>query len=182
MKVDPSQVDQIMANLCINARDAIESAGKLTIETKNVFFDDSYCAVHTEYQRGHYVMLALSDDGRGISQEDLEHIFEPFFTTKEVGKGTGMGLATVYGIVKQNNGIVDVESEPGQGTTFRIYLPRFEGGRRIGRARRRSAAEGGAGGNRAGRGGRDQSSGNEPGDARAVGVLRTGRSRARRCH
>ncbi len=128
VRIDPSQVDQIMANLCINARDAIESVGKLNIETKNVFFDDSYCALRNEFQRGHYVMLAVIDDGCGIAKEDMEHIFEPFFTTKEVGKGTGMGLATVYGIVKQNNGIVDVESEPGKGAAFRIYLPRFEGG------------------------------------------------------
>ena len=127
VRIDPTQIDQIMANLCVNARDAIESVGNLTIETKNVLIEDSCRASHAEFECSHYVMLSVSDDGRGIGKEDLEHIFEPFFTTKDVGEGTGMGLATVYGIVKQNKGVVNVESEVGKGTTFRIYFPKSRG-------------------------------------------------------
>jgi CheY-like chemotaxis protein len=101
--------------------------GKITIETGNVVFDDSYCAGHPGFAPGEYVLLAESDNGAGMSRDVREHLFEPFFTTKEVGKGTGLGLATVYGVVMQNEGFVDVYSEPGQGTTFKIYLPRFVG-------------------------------------------------------
>ena len=124
VKVDPSQIDQILTNLCVNARDAIAGAGKVTIETGTTTFDEAYCAHHAGFAPGEYVWLAVSDDGYGTDQETLAHIFEPFFTTKGVGKGTGLGLATVYGVVKQNNGFVNVYSEPGQGTTFTIYLPR----------------------------------------------------------
>jgi len=125
VKVDPSQIDQILANLCVNSRDAIADVGKITIETGVVSFDEAYCGEHVGFKPGEYVLLAVSDDGHGIDQETLGHIFEPFFTTKEQGKGTGLGLASVYGAVKQNNGFINVYSEPGQGTTFRIYLPKY---------------------------------------------------------
>ena len=127
VKVDPSQIDQILANLCVNGRDAIADVGKITIETGNGAFDADYCALHSGYLPGEYVRLAVSDDGRGMDKETLAQVFEPFFTTKGVGAGTGLGLATVYGIVKQNDGFINAHSEPGQGTTFAIYLPRYAG-------------------------------------------------------
>ncbi|MBN1423581.1 response regulator, partial [Candidatus Fermentibacteria bacterium] len=124
VRMDPSQVDQILANLCVNARDAIGGVGEVIIATENVFLDAEYCASHAGRKPGPYVMLAVSDDGCGIRKEMMEHLFEPFFTTKGVGEGTGLGLSTVHGIVTQNNGFIEVYSEVGSGTTFRIYLPR----------------------------------------------------------
>ena len=125
VNMDPSQVDQILANLCINARDAIgNGVGKVTIETANAIFDEAYCTLHAGYAPGEYVLLAVSDDGCGMDVNTLSHLFEPFFTTKELGKGTGLGLATVYGVVKQNNGLINVYSELSRGTTIKIYFPR----------------------------------------------------------
>ncbi|MCB2218601.1 MAG: PocR ligand-binding domain-containing protein [Desulfobulbaceae bacterium] len=123
VNMDPSQIDQILANLCINARDAMKDTGRIVIETGNAAVDDADTSRYAEAVPGHYVLLSVSDDGCGIDPETRSHLFEPFFTTKDIGKGTGLGLATVYGIVKQNNGFVIVDSESGRGTTFSIYLP-----------------------------------------------------------
>lgn len=127
VKVDSSQIDQIIANLCVNARDAIADVGKITIETGNRVFDREFCLANPGFTPGDYVVLAVSDTGCGMSEDTRAKIFEPFFTTKVVGKGTGLGLASVYGIVKQNKGFIKVYSELGYGTTFRIYLPRYRG-------------------------------------------------------
>ncbi len=124
VKMDPSQIDQMMTNLCVNARDAITGIGKINIETENISLRLQDCASDTEILPGDYVLLRIRDDGSGMSRETLENLFEPFFTTKELGRGTGLGLATVYGIVQQNKGFIRVQSEPAQGTVFRIYLPR----------------------------------------------------------
>lgn len=126
--MDPSQIDQILVNLCVNARDAIEGSGKITIETGTAVFGADYCAKHADFVEGDYVLLAVSDNGCGMDQETVSNLFEPFFTTKKMGEGTGLGLATVYGIVKQNNGFINVYSEPDHGTTFKIYLPRYTAG------------------------------------------------------
>ena len=127
VRMDPTQINQILTNLCVNARDAIAGVGKVTIETGCALFDQADCAEHPGFVQGDYALLAVSDDGCGMDKETQVRIFEPFFTTKGIGKGTGLGLATVYGIVEQNNGFITVYSEPGKGTTFKVYLPRHEG-------------------------------------------------------
>ncbi len=124
VKVDPTQIDQILANLCVNARDAIAGVGKVIISTANVTLDEAHCRVRSGSFPGEFVRLSVKDDGCGMEEKVLDKLFEPFFTTKQVGRGTGLGLATVYGIVKQNNGFVEVSSKPGGGSTFHIYLPR----------------------------------------------------------
>jgi two-component system cell cycle sensor histidine kinase/response regulator CckA len=124
VEIDPSQLDQILVNLCTNARDAIADSGRVTIETGVVALDQSFCERHESCLPGQYMRLSVSDTGSGMSTEVLEHLFEPFFTTKEPGKGTGLGLATVYGIVRQNHGAIDVVSKPSLGSTVEIYLPR----------------------------------------------------------
>lgn len=124
VNMDPTQIDQIMVNLVVNARDAITGVGKITIETGQVAFDESYCGTHAGFVPGQYVLLAVSDNGCGMDKAVLAQLFDPFFTTKPRGRGTGLGLATVYGIIKQNHGFINVYSEPGQGSTFKIYLPR----------------------------------------------------------
>ncbi|MBI3568558.1 MAG: PAS domain-containing protein [Gemmatimonadetes bacterium] len=127
IEMDASQVDQLLTNLCVNARDAIVDVGTIEIATANSVIDAAFCARHPGAVPGEYSKLTVRDDGAGIDPETLDHIFEPFFTTKELGRGTGLGLATVYGIVKQNNGFIAVQSAPGEGTSFDIYLPRHEG-------------------------------------------------------
>ncbi len=125
IKMDSSQIDQILVNLCINARDAITDIGRITIETSNIVIDDEYCADHRGFIPGKFVLLTVSDNGNGMDKKTLEFIFEPFFTTKTLGLGTGLGLSTVYGIVKQNNGFINVYSESEKGSTFKIYIPRY---------------------------------------------------------
>jgi two-component system sensor histidine kinase EvgS len=127
VKVDPAQIDQLLANLCVNARDAIGGVGRVTIRSQNAVLDQAWCAGHAGSHEGAFVKLTVTDDGCGMSQETLERIFEPFFTTKDVGRGTGLGLATVYGIVKQNGGFIEVSSGERAGSTFDVYLPRYVG-------------------------------------------------------
>lgn len=124
VKIDPTQLDQILVNLTVNARDAIHGKGAITIATGNVVLGENVRQTSANLSPGAFVLLTVADTGEGMNQETLRHIFEPFFTTKEQGKGTGLGLSTVYGAVKQNNGLIEVESTPGRGSTFKIYLPR----------------------------------------------------------
>jgi two-component system, cell cycle sensor histidine kinase and response regulator CckA len=126
VKMDPSQVDQILTNLSLNSRDAISGVGKISIATRNVTLDNVFAGNHPDCVAGNYVVLSLGDDGRGMDAHTRAHVFEPYFTTKEFGKGTGLGLATIYGIVRQNHGFIEIESELGHGTTIKIYLPKAE--------------------------------------------------------
>jgi len=123
ISADPTQMEQVLMNLAVNARDAMPEGGKLTIETMNCPRDDDYWLLQVGAELGDCILLRVSDTGHGMDKTTIEHIFEPFFTTKELGRGTGLGLAMVYGIVNQHNGYIACESEPGRGTTFRVWLP-----------------------------------------------------------
>ncbi len=121
--IDKSQIEHVLMSLCVNARDAMAQGGRVTIETQNVLLDDAFCQDHPWASEGRYVLLSVADTGCGMDAETMAHIFEPFFTTKAVGKGTGLGLAMVYGIIKQHDGLIHVKSAPGAGTVFNLYLP-----------------------------------------------------------
>ena len=124
--VDPGQIGQILLNLCVNARDAMPKGGTITIETHNTRIDEAFCRDHPWATEGHYALMSVSDNGCGMNEEDIEQIFDPFFTTKDLGEGTGLGLATVYGLVKQHKGLIHVYSEVDKGSTFKVYLPLVE--------------------------------------------------------
>jgi len=146
IKVDPGMIEQVVMNLAVNARDAMPSGGKLTIETNNVVHDEEYAKRHVSVQAGYYVMLAISDTGCGMDKETQSHLFEPFFTTKETGKGSGLGLSTVYGIIKQSGGNIWAYSEPGLGTTFKIYMPRVDRAAKVYRPSQKTKEAGAPGG------------------------------------
>jgi CheY-like chemotaxis protein len=123
---DPTHVEQMLMNLVVNAKDAMPDGGKLIIKTEHVILNEEFCKIHPDANPWMYALLTVADNGHGIDKETLDHIFEPFYTTKEVGKGTGLGLAMVYGIVKSHRGFVSCSSQPGEGTTFKVYLPTVE--------------------------------------------------------
>ena len=127
IKADPGQLEQVLMNLAVNARDAMPDGGRLTIIRPNTVLDEESVRHHPEVRPGPHVVLSLSDTGCGMDRETLARIFEPFFTTKDVGEGTGLGLSTVYGIVTQSGGAIEIESQPGHGTTVRVYLPSLRG-------------------------------------------------------
>ena len=144
VRADPGQMEQVLINLCVNARDAMSEGGVITIETKNVYLDEAYCQIHAWAEPGQFVLMSVADTGCGMTKETAENAFEPFFTTKDVGKGSGLGLSTVYGLVRQHDGLVDVESKIGEGSTFKIYLPVTEGSAQAKDEKVKAAASGGA--------------------------------------